>query len=84
VPVYQRLDEVDAELEVAAQRIDTVRSSQHSVASVHAHSTVLPIATQTFGEIELGIVCDGSRVYLIDKSPCFQQLLKPRELRDGE
>ena len=84
VPVHQRFDEVDPELEVAAKRVDTVGRSQHSMAGVHAHATVLPIAAKTFGKIERGIVGNRRSVYLIGESPCLQQLLNPCELRDRE
>ena len=84
VPIHQRLDEVDPELEVPAKRVDTVRRPQHSMAGVHAHASVLPIAAKTFGKIERGIVGNRGGVYLIGESLRLQQLLNPRELRDRE
>ena len=54
------------------------------MAGVQAHATVLPIAAKAFGEIERGIVRNRRSVYLIGESPCLQQLLNPRELRDRE
>ena len=52
VPVHQRLDEIDAEPEVAAQRVDAVGRSQHSMAGVQAHAAVLPVAAKALGKIE--------------------------------
>ena len=72
VPVHQRFDEVDAELEVSAKRVVVLNRPQHSMTGVHSHASVLPIDAKTFGQVERGIVGDRRSVYAIGEALCLQ------------
>src|SRR5438876_5400222 len=68
VPIHQRLDEIDSELEVRAKRVHTVGRSQQSMMGVHAYASVLPINMKAFGQIKRWIIGNRCGVYLIGKS----------------
>src|SRR5215207_10168431 len=84
VPVNERLDKVNSELEVFAQRIKPVGSTQEAMLRIEAHASVGAIIQKTFGQIETGIVSYARSIDLIGEVFSFYQFLNTREFGDGE
>jgi hypothetical protein len=69
MPVDERFDEIDPELEVIAQRLQPLRRPQQSMVRVHPHSAILSIAPESIGKIEGWIIADRRSVNLIAEFP---------------
>jgi hypothetical protein len=83
MPVNQRFDKVDAELEVVAQGVNPSWFLTFD-GRLETHAPVLSVTANAHRQVKRGIIGNRRGVDLINEALFFQKLLNPGELRDCE